>query len=424
MLKPLQKIVFYEHEKKPIKCSEFCFSEREMNLLEQVNRIQGCEFFKLLHKDIRATQYVGFMRVGRKDMQVVPKIFKDNVDANLHFLLYLLKYTQKIDLKYVSQIHLDKYQDDFFEIMIGLFARNANELLQHDLKRNYVAQEQSCQYLRGKLLICEQIRRGIVNRSRLFCRYDEFTENNRLNKTLKYVSSLLLNISKNHANRKLLHHNLLILAEVDDQVVTLADIDKIHFTRLNYEYRPLIELCRLFLSNMAISLQLSRLETFSFMFDMNRLFEDFVFQFLSCHKSKLGLKIVKGQRCLGKLFGEFNMYYDILIENEQGVEVLIDTKYKLPAVDKRHYGLSQADFYQMFAYSQSQTKKYPKVVLLYPKCEMPENNFQHIHELMQIDLGVRCIDLQKIWDCDKRRLNEDYLIEDLRRCFPYKAAIR
>lgn len=415
MYSVLKPIVFHEHQKKFYEGDGYAFSEREIALIDRANRTQDCELFRLYHNALRATQYVGFMRIGPKTLQVVPKIFKENTEADLHFLFYLLTYTRKLNLKHFSLLNLERFRGDFFEVLIGIFAENVNKRLRHDLKRNYVSQEEPCPFLRGKLLVSTQIRRGTVDRSNLFCRYDEFTEDNLINRTLKCVCALMLRTSKNQANCKILEHNLMLLADVRDQRIIPAEIDRIHFTRLNVEYKPLIDLCRLFLSKRTVSLQSAGLETFSFMFDMNRLFEEFIFQFLCTHKTALGLESVDGQRKLGRLFDEFNMIYDVLVETVSGDKLLIDSKYKAPDNQKRHQGLAQSDFYQMFAYALSQEKKYRRVVLLYPKSEMREASFLHDNADHTVNLDVRCVDLEKIWDQQNRKLDENALIDDLKR---------
>lgn len=59
---------------------------------------------------------------------------------------------------------------------------------------------------------------------------------------------------------------------------------------------------------------------------------------------------------------------DIVVTFEDGHQIIMDTKWKQLINDERkNYGISQADMYQMFAYS----KKYntPDIWLLYPKTE-------------------------------------------------------
>ncbi|MBC2524508.1 hypothetical protein HGI67_16310 [Clostridium beijerinckii] len=409
----MNPITFYEHEKK---VWNDIFTEIELNELEKINRVHKCSIFKLLKKEIVATQYVGFIKIKNKTIQVIPKIFKNNDNENLHFLLYMLQYTEKLKIKNFSLTSFNKIDGSFFEVFIWLYARNLLDILKPGIKKQYVVNEENSNFLKGKFLIGEHIKYNNFNNAKFFCSFDEFTEDNRLNQILKYVSNILIQVSKNSTNKKYLKQILFILDEVQLKKVTVDDIDKIHFSRLNEEYRPIINLCKLILSNTTISFGLSKIETFSFMFDMNKLFEEFIYKFIKKHKEEIGIKNISGQKLLGKLFGEFNMYYDIYIKDENNRDIIIDTKYKSPADMNKHYGLSQADFYQMFAYSQSQEKKIENIILLYPKSTIEESSFKHSDGINKINLFIKCIDIQTIWDEKNKRLNKDAFIDNIKEC--------
>jgi len=63
----------------------------------------------------------------------------------------------------------------------------------------------------------------------------------------------------------------------------------------------------------------------------------------------------------------FRLRPDIILRHEK-ITFVLDTKWKLLSENMQHYGISQADMYQIYAYS----KKYQaeKAVLLYP---LPES---------------------------------------------------
>ena len=70
---------------------------------------------------------------------------------------------------------------------------------------------------------------------------------------------------------------------------------------------------------------------------------------------------------------QFALRPDIVITRDDGSQIILDTKWK-SLVDKPriNYGISQADMYQMYAYS----KKYgtPEIWLLYPVNEEMRNH--------------------------------------------------
>jgi 5-methylcytosine-specific restriction enzyme subunit McrC len=418
-------IAIGEYEEIPLSVLETKIGKRGINLLRRINLRSGCEIFQLLYDRMKATQFVGFVRVLNHTIQVVPKIFGDDKPSNLHFLLGLLRYTRKIQVKEHELGNLGKIKEDFFEILVYLFAKTLRDLLRKDFKKTYVIYEDNGCFLKGKLLIGQHVRHNAVDNTRYYCRFSDYTENNLMNQLFKYVASKMIRISGSVSNKKLLEDILVYLCDVDLVRINCADLDRLHFTRLNRAYEPVVNLCRLFLENMSTQFASSKLETFVFMFDMNRLFEEFVFEFIKRNRRKLlingvdEITYVKDQFYIGKLFDEFKMKGDILINDSSGRKTLLDTKYKILDPSSRHGKLSQADFYQMFAYSSSQIEKYKNIILFYPEPEGSTFSFNRdylTHNIggnLSVRIYIRTIRLCKIFDKSVLKLNENELISVL-----------
>ena len=418
-------ITLAEYGELPLSELEKRIHKSGINLIKRLNLRHGVELFRLLHDSIKATQFVGFVRSRDHTIQVIPKIFGDNHVDNLHFLLQLLRYTKKIRIKEHDLGHLSKLKDDFLEVIIYLFAKNLRELLRRDFKKTYVNQEENIPFLKGKLLQKDHIRANSVDNTRYFCRYEDFTENNLMNQVFKYTASLIMRISSSNANKKLLEDILVYLCDVDFVAITPSDLDNVHFTRLNAQYEPSFNICRLILENTSVQFSYSRLETFVFMFDMNRLFEEFVFEFIRGNKPKIlvdgrsSIAYMRSQFPLGKLFSEFSMRGDILIQDSTGRKILLDTKYKTLADDMAHSGLSQSDLYQMFAYAISQEQKYQDIVLLYPLPEVDEKKVNQrilIHALAgqdPIKVHIKTIKLTRIFDRVRQKIDENAMVSEL-----------
>ena len=101
---------------------------------------------------------------------------------------------------------------------------------------------------------------------------------------------------------------------------------------------------------------------------MNRLFESGIAGLLRHLKPELKvggspLHSVETQVPLGKLFNEYQMRVDVVLEGEDGRRVLLDTKYKSL---QDHSGPSQSDLYQIHACTTAGDEPYHTVILLYP----------------------------------------------------------
>ena len=177
-------------------------------------------------------------------------------------------------------------------------------------------------------------------------------------------------------------------------------------------------MCRLLVEGYAPGMETGEVEQLAFVFDMNTLFEEFVAEFLRRHRDRIeldgGRRLVKvgRQRILGKLFGEFDMKVDLVLEDDHGKRFLVDTKYKVLDPDKDHAGLSQGDFYQMYAYGRAGRETYRDIFLLYPTTgALAEHNFDQDG----LTLRTRQFDPRTIYDPDTGRLDVDATVEELSR---------
>jgi 5-methylcytosine-specific restriction enzyme subunit McrC len=208
---------------------------------------------------------------------------------------------------------------------------------------------------------------------------------------------------------------------LDDVLFTrigLSDFKGVHLTRLNEEYAPILNLCKLFISQSSVELSADEMATFSFIFDMNVLFEEFIGEFIKrefhgeyssirlqpADKFLVDEKIVDGVR----QDSLFRLRPDIILQKDSGDSAgrfILDTKYKLLGGLDRKEGVSQSDLYQMLAYS----KKYdcPSVVMLYPQTSQESKRFD-----FRID-GFTVVHIRTVNLCRDLRLDKDGLRDEL-----------
>jgi len=131
-------------------------------------------------------------------------------------------------------------------------------------------------------------------------------------------------------------------------------------------------MCRIFLSNSSLTLQASKVEFFSLLIPMERLFEEFISAVLARDPACFfGRDVpVRSQAVVGRLARDsngmelFNLRPDIVIGAPR-IEAIIDTKYKQLDPGDRKAGVSQADLYQIHAYAAKTGAM--RCMLLYPE---------------------------------------------------------
>jgi 5-methylcytosine-specific restriction enzyme subunit McrC len=435
-----KSITLFEHEPlyyRDDKClGQVAEEEQEINRfadkLEKINRnlFDKAEIIKVGRRYIKASQYVGVIKVGRYTVTVLPKIFsgddEEAIKGATRNLLYMLQYTKKLKIKEVDIARLKKVPDDFFEILIYLFAKNFLDIAKLGLSKRYEPRHENIRRVKGKILFGEDAKRNYADRSRTYCRYYEFTEDTLLNHAIKYTTIILKLVSRNPDNQRLLGEAALLLENVEFRHVSPSELRKVTFSRLNERYKPIFELCKLFIENSSIQLSTEKVESFSLLFDMNKLFEEFIGEFLRKHKDDIFEgKPVQISLQKGKYLCEKNYFLvkpDIYIVIDVGEEkIILDTKYKELSMEDRKFGISSSDMYQMLTYGI--TFDSYKLILLYPKIRGVEEKpyfikpFKELKSLefpkelqdTEMEVQVKWIDLKNIdLKKDKDKLKEQF----------------
>lgn len=358
---------------------------------------------------ISAGSYVGVVATPVCEIEILPKVFKhtegeEGEKRNRFGLVRLLSYTLNMPIKELGRAQLER-AGTLLEYYIHIFASRLLSLLLSNLRHEFVFVEQNSRYLKGRLLVRENIRYNLAHKERFYCRYDEFMTDTLLNRILKFTCNLLLNFTVSSHTRTLLYSSLDILGEVRDVEITLSDLDRLRLTRLSTDYEPLIDLVRLFLSCYCPETAAGRHPALAIAFDMNKLFEKFCYRFIRAHRDEIISRIVgigkiaisdvreQGKNgknlfedCLGgKGWGRawrYKLKPDILMETSGG-RIIIDTKYKPLDVNEDHLGIGGDDLRQMFTYLLKYDSKYG--MLLFPKYDGDESGIErtpHYHGLV------------------------------------------
>jgi 5-methylcytosine-specific restriction enzyme subunit McrC len=350
--------------------------------IDQLNQNVGRDLVILHRKGIKATQFVGVIRVADITLQVLPKIDfgeKSNPDGAIDTephrnamasatrnLLYLLSYTQ--DLKVYEQdiAALGKQKSDWLELLTRLLAADLHRLMQRGLVRNYIQVEDSLPMMRGRWRLEQQLIRRPHVKHRFEVLYDEFSPDVLLNQVFRYAVDFLHYQTQDKGNRRLLMDLGEWMTPVRKRVaISSAELDRVVFTRLNDRYRPAFNLARMFVENTTMTLSAGKILNFAFVFDMNVLFEEFVARFLQHHRQTIfperwqdfQFRIQSEGKATHLAWRSsdntsvFKLVPDVALENLAGKPLLIlDTKYKTLDLEQRKMGVSEGDFYQMLAY--------------------------------------------------------------------------
>lgn len=322
---------------------------------------------------LKAKSYVGVIRLPRTTIEILPKVEADDARVRSN-LLYMLAVAGRVPFRERDLAALATAKMPLLEALMAIFARRLVDELRRGAQRGYVRLRQDSVVIRGKLLVglSEKKRPGrtdlwVVDR-------DELVVDTPLNRVLKRACRLLLPLTRIPATQSALRESLLYYADVTDRVVSSADFESVKVDRNSARFEPLLAFARLVIAGASPAPMGGSEQTFSLLFPMDRLFEEFVGRLLLRHARELGIPRgdielqgrARRRHLLRGASGEllYRLKPDVLIHRDGAPGVLLDAKWK--ALDPRHShdGVAQGDIYQMYAY----TVHYgcPDGVLLYP----------------------------------------------------------
>ncbi len=360
------------------------WNSREKNSFYSVNgndKIESQRFLQFIHKsnELKSNKYVGVIHYQGAKINLLPKIFFDS-DKNYtddteeqineinqihNHILWWLSYCRKIKFPNY-QASLGSAKSDFFEVLIYLFSKYTRELLNSSIYQQYEEVNRELSFIKGRLNINEYISENLSKGKwhKLNCTYDAFVFDNEFNRIIKYVTTLLFNVTSNQDNKKNLREILFILDEVSDERATAEQCSRISFNPMFGEFETVRDYCQLFLTNCVSFDYKNDLKLFAFLLPMEYVFEDFIFGFIDKELENVTAKAQRSDTYLDE-DKAFNLKPDLWLKTDHK-SLIADTKYKIVYSDEKDpkKGISQNDLYQMLAYAVR--FEVNEIILFYP----------------------------------------------------------
>ena len=373
-------------------------------------KIKDCDLGKLHHylecqhldsalkvtpSGIETTSWVGVIKYKNTHFQILPKLICNNGDKKniLKNLIYMLSYTKKLDIKTSNEARLSTAKNPFIEILIREYAKSLFECLKRLTPKKYVREEDNLNYLKGKIKFTENVRHNSSNQAKFYCEYDEFSENNILNQLFLFVSTCLYNISNDSYNKKTLKFIINYYSDIKLVRFDRFKAEKIKLSRNQELFKKPFNLAKMFVEKTSVDLSKNKFENITLIWDMNKLFEEFIFEIMKKNESEFGWTFTaqKGKRLLaGDDNKKRNTYVDIYAENVKD-KIILDTKYKIfTGTDD----FSNADVFQVSTYCLLHNAD--KAVLIYPRWnkEVPNvPSFKLNTDEKDIKINFKTVDL-------------------------------
>ena len=343
------------------------FEEIESFVLRNSDSVQ---FLKIgqnkHHKFIQAKNYVGVIQTKNgTTIEILPKIQEVDERESKKILIKMLKTLKRSPFKNFNMANLKSSKMPLLEIFISMFLEELSKLIQKGIKSDYITKEENLKFLKGKLLIGQQIKHNIVHKERFYVEYQEFLSDRVENKLIKTTLKYLYKKSKSNRNQQRIREFLFVFDEIGISHNIKADFSKVKLNRQMKDYEQVLLWSKTFLLENSFSPYKGDDVAFALLFDMNLLFESYVYDYLKRNGDFENITAQDKKHHLAYLDGKekkFQLKPDIVINNG---EIIADTKWKLLSEDKTHQGISQADMYQLYAYG-TKYKDCEYMYLIYP----------------------------------------------------------
>lgn len=386
MNKSRNHITVFEHQSIKLGDSSIkgVFNEKTLEAMQKFYGEKGVPYFDLIHKGIRFKEFVGVLQVGETLIEVLPKADKpsENGSTQDHWrkvLIGMLKAVHGFDVQAPSSSALKLKSNTILDLYFEYFVSELEYLMHAGLVKKYRKNLGSVSALKGSLQFGKHLQYNLVHQERFYVKHTVYDVYHELHGVLYKTLKLLKSINTNTALHSRIGALLLYFPEMPEIKVSEKTFERLTLDRKTKSYQKALEIARLFLIQYHPDLSRGRDHVLALMFDMNVLWEKFVFVSLK----KNGLKVFAQN---SKSFWNPTNGPRRTIRPDIRIEIgdqtfICDTKWKV-LKDNRP---SLEDIRQMYAYHQYFNAN--KVALIYPgNMESFSGKYADIHNpLMDSD---------------------------------------
>lgn len=323
------------------------------------------KFFTVQHNKIKFHQYVGVIQVRNITIEVLPKTGNDsNEDKNKwkNLLLTMLKTCRLIKVDSISKAQLKLKSFSLLDIYFDAFLTETEQLVREGLKKRYRSEEGNLKALKGKLLFNKQISKNLVHKERFYTDHKVYDPDNLFNQILLKALLVLNRLYDTGRFTSRIKRLLFDLENISEITVTANTFHHLTFTRNSERYKYAITLAKMIILKYSPGIEGGREDVLAIMFDMNALFEEYVFRLLRKSAQKISKDYSVTRQNTRSFWKTQTIRPDIVIKKDEKT-VVVDTKWKV----LKNNTPAAGDLRQIFVYNTYFEAK--NGILLYPKTE-------------------------------------------------------
>ncbi len=234
-------------------------------------------------------QYVGVVEVAGVAVEIYPKLDREIIGDReitseelagtaMRNLLWMMEVSGSEDISPTDAAHLEEQSMSFYDVFAYLLAKNLRDELATGVPHAYQTQRDTIPAVRGRIDILQQVTRQWNRLDRIACIWDEFTPDTPLNRLFRCACQMLHGRVGNPAAARLLADCLVYLDSVSpvDAGTALREVRYLRWDRFSRRLKTSFDMAVRLLAGSGYDTGSGQAETFVFLIDMNKLFEDYV----------------------------------------------------------------------------------------------------------------------------------------------------
>ena len=331
---------------------------------------------------LQVRNYVGVLQTAcGTQIEVLPKLYdstsKDSEGHSRELLLKMLRTLRDSPFKQAGRADIRDTKMPLLEVYISQFLSLVNDLVKRGVRSDYVQVQKNTKFLKGRLLVSQQIRKNSIHADRFFVEHSEYQVNRPSNRLIKTALLKVSELARNSRNQRLARELNFVFEEVPKSTDFVLDFKKVKLDRGMHYYEETLGWSKLLLSGLGPTASAGGFNTLSLLYPMERIFEDYV---AHCLRGQLERGFGEGSRIKTQVGGKaliedhggktiFRLRPDLMITKDKLATWVLDTKWKLLDQGNRSnkYGISQSDMYQLYAYGHKFIEGNQKnLMLIYP----------------------------------------------------------
>lgn len=366
-------ITIFEHGRLYANRGNPHLNDGQLKVLQLFNPDNKMPYYSLIHNGVKFCEYVGVIQVGKTLIEVLPKADKvegpkDEETNWRDILISMLRVSGDFEVRDTSTSTLKIKPNSILDLYFEKFINEVEYLYHNGLIKKYRKTEGNRTALKGRIIFSKNIQKNLIHKERFYVGHTTYDTEHILHIILYKALNILRTINTNHTLSSRIGALLLLFPEMPDKKINLKDFERIIFNRKSIVYKHAVGIAKLIILNYHPDIKHGRNDVLALMFDMNRLWEKFVYMSL---RRELGKQDkLKNVSVIAQNTADFwkaskstnyrTVRADIVMKENNKNTVVLDTKWK--NIDSGYP--ADSDLQQMFVYNKIYDAT--KAALVYP----------------------------------------------------------